>query len=85
MGRAYGGSITKRPGRAPGAGRPKGVPNPDGLEWIRRARSKLYDALLNSALAGDADAIRLCLELTGEYPQTNPPPPVPSSTANAAA
>ena len=50
-------------------GRPRGVPNPDGREWIRRDRNHLYDALLNSALAGDAEAIRLCLEIIGEHPK----------------
>lgn len=50
-------------------GRPKGIPNPDGLEYIRRQVKNLYDALLRKALSGDATAIRLCFELVGEYPK----------------
>ena len=50
-------------------GRPKGIPNPDGLEYIRRQTKNLYDALLRKALSGDAVAVRLCFELVGEYPK----------------
>ena len=50
-------------------GRPKGIPNPDGLEYIRRQVQNLYEALLRKALSGDASAIRLCFELVGEYPK----------------
>ena len=50
-------------------GRPKGIPNPDGLEYIRREIKNLYNALLQKALSGDAAAIRLCFELVGEYPK----------------
>lgn len=50
-------------------GRPKGIPNPDGVECIRRQHRNLYTALLQKALSGSAAAIRFCFELTGEYPK----------------
>lgn len=54
-----------------GGGRPKGTPNPDGPERIRRQHNNLYDALLRAALSGNADAVRLCFEITGEHPPTH--------------
>ena len=59
----------------PQTGRPKGIPNPDGRERIRRQAHNLYDALLRKALAGDAEAVRLCFEIVGEYPTAKLPPP----------
>ncbi len=50
-------------------GRPKGTPNPDGVEKIRRQHHNLYASLLQTALTGDAAAVRLCFELTGEHPK----------------
>ena len=47
-------------------GRPKGVTGP---ERLRKRTKDLYDVLLKKALAGDAEAIRLCFEITGEHPK----------------
>lgn len=50
-------------------GRPPGTPNPDGKERIRRNHGNLYSALLQKALSGNAEAVRLCFELTEEHPK----------------
>lgn len=59
--------VTEKKGRDPREGRPRGIPNPDGRELIRRQHHNLYASLLAQARAGNADAIRLCFELTGEH------------------
>ena len=46
-----------------GTGRPAGATNASPPEKIRRNLHQIHDALLKSALAGDADAIRLCFEV----------------------
>lgn len=45
------------------AGRPKGSRDPSPAERIRRRLPKIYEAVLRSAEAGDAAAIRLCLDI----------------------
>jgi hypothetical protein len=49
-------------------GRPPGIAQPKGPERIRRKIPVIYDSVLKRALAGDADAARLALEIVGELP-----------------
>ncbi|MEO0248287.1 MAG: hypothetical protein ABIN58_01865 [candidate division WOR-3 bacterium] len=51
-------------------GRPKGTFNPKSLEQISKKKEHIFAALLRSALAGDAAASRVCLELIGELPRS---------------
>jgi hypothetical protein len=58
----------KPPPRGPG-GRPEGKESPIKLEALAKKRNHLIAATLRSALAGNADAIRVCFELIGDLPR----------------
>lgn len=60
---------TKAKNKTKPRGRPTGIPQPSGPERIRRKVRVIYDSVLKRALAGDAEAARLCLEIAGELPK----------------
>lgn len=57
-------------GGDPGPGRVAGSRNPRTLESIAKNRERIYAAVLASALAGDGECARLCLELIGDLPRS---------------
>lgn len=59
----------KKPAPVNPDGRLTGSPNPRNLEAIKKKRGHIYAAMLASALAGDAEAGRVCLELIGDLPK----------------
>lgn len=67
-------------------GRPKGSTNLSAAERIARRLGQIYDALLQSALAGDAAAATVCLDIVrnpGRYPQAQRRQAQPQSSAAA--
>ncbi len=44
-------------------GRPDGIPQPTGPERIRRKEPVVWDSLYKRAIAGEPEAVRLCVDL----------------------
>lgn len=53
----------KQKKRSIASGRPDGIPQPTGPERIKRKESVIWDSLGKRAIAGEPDAIRLCIDL----------------------
>lgn len=44
-------------------GRPEGTPQPSGGERIKRQQRVIWDSLLKRAVAGEPEAVKLCIDL----------------------
>lgn len=56
---------------AKGAGRPEGTKNPGVVERIRRSLPRIYESVRLRALAGDAEAAQMCVDIV-RHPERYP-------------